>query len=320
MVVRPYNEADSVIWDEFCADAYMSTFLHTRRFLSYHGQRFRDLSLVLEGDGRLLALLPAAYDPDDATHVISHPGVTYGGILHQGALRGARMLQAFELVCSRFASMGCRRFTYKAIPNCYHRTAAQEDLYALFRLNATRSRCDLSSVINLRNRLAPSPRRRRSARKAAEAGVEVAMGRQFAAALWPVVQDNLGRKHGKSPVHSDAEIQMLADRFPENIQFVVGLLNGRVEAGVVLFISPGVHHAQYIAASQRGYDACALDAIFEHCISKAMATNAEWFDFGVSTASGGSVLNDGLNQFKIEFGGGGMVHEFYEMALAAPSE
>lgn len=315
MLVQPYSETDADKWDKFCTHAFMATFLHTRRFLSYHGNRFRDLSLILEENGRWLGLLPAALDPGDATHVISHPGITFGGMLHQGALRGARMIEAFEVVSRYFSSLGCHRFTYKAVPHIYQRAPAQDDLYALFRLGAIRSRCDISCAIDLTNRLPSSERRRRGARKAAKAGIEIAVGRKFAETLWVVLQDNLARRHRTTPVHSVAEILQLADRFPENIRFVVGILGGCLEAGVVMFSASGACHAQYTAASATGYEVCALDAILDHCIENSIAQGARWFDFGISSEQGGNVLNDGLYQFKTEFGGGGVVHEFYELDI-----
>jgi lipid II:glycine glycyltransferase (peptidoglycan interpeptide bridge formation enzyme) len=88
-----------------------------------------------------------------------------------------------------------------------------------------------------------------------------------------------------------------------------------VEAGIVLFRTAGVSHAQYTAASELAYEASALDAVFDASITEAAAQGARWFDFGVSTEQGGRMLNEGLHQFKSEFGGGGIVYEFYELAL-----
>jgi hypothetical protein len=42
---------------------------------------------------------------------------------------------------------------------------------------------------------------------------------------------------------------------------------------------------------------------------------ARYFDFGVSNEQGGQILNEGLYRFKMSFGAGGVVHEFYEVAL-----
>jgi hypothetical protein len=135
--------------------------------------------------------------------------------------------------------------------------------------------------------------------------------------MWQVLEDNLGRKHGVRPVHSAAEIRYLHSLFPENIKFVVGLLGNEVVAGVVLFVTATVVHAQYIAASAAGYDASALDALLENCIKEARALGVRYFDFGISNEAGGRYLNSGLYQFKVEFGGGGVAHEFYELTNVA---
>jgi len=316
MLVRAYTEADAERWDAFCAEAYMATFLHTRRFLSYHGTRFRDLSVVLEHKGDWWGILPAAQHTEDPGCVVSHPGITYGGLLHQGKLRGQRMLDAFDMLGAYYKTDGMERFLYKPVPYIYHRAPAQDDLYALFRSQAVRTRCDISCTIDLDGRLPASQRRKRALKKADKAGARVAIADTGQIELlWQVLEENLQRKHGAAPVHSLSEITGLAERFPGNIEFVVGLLNNQVEAGVVLFQTPLTCHAQYIAASQCANEAALLDKVFEYSISAAKDSGARYFDFGISNEDQGRVLNQGLFSFKSEFGGGGVVHEFYEIDL-----
>jgi|SRR5882672_3035350 len=316
MHARPYIETDATQWDQFCAASFCATFLHTRRFLSYHLDRFADLSLIVEDEGRWVGILPAAKHPQDDACVVSHPGITYGGLLHDGSLRGERMLTAIETTVQYYASRGSRRLVYKPVPHIYHRVPAQDDLYALFRLNAVRSRCDLSCAVDLAHRLAASERRKRSRRKAERAGTSVSEGSHHAIAFWSVLKENLAREHRAAPAHTLDEIALLMERFPENIRIVAAELDGKLEAGVVLFVTEMTHHAQYIASSERGYKACALDAVFEHCIAAGQSAGARWFDFGTSNESGGRVLNEGLYRFKSEFGSGGIVHEFYELAIS----
>ncbi len=313
--VRPYSANEADAWDEFCKDALQATLLHTRRFLSYHGDRFADRSLIIEEDGKWAGLFPAALSPADNACVVTHPGATYGGVLHQGGLRGERMVNALAEIGRYYRAQGCSRLMYKAVPTFYHRAPAQDDLYALFRLGAQRTRCDLSSAIDLQHRLSVSERRRRSLKKAIKAGVEIVEGIQYFPALWDVLAENLASKHGVKPVHTLAEIMLLAERFPHHIRCVCAHLNEQVVAGVVLFITPTAHHAQYIASSDTGYEISALDMVFEHAIEAATREDRRWFDFGISNENQGKVLNDGLYRFKSEFGGGGTVHEFYELDL-----
>ncbi|MEQ4616817.1 MAG: GNAT family N-acetyltransferase [Corticimicrobacter sp.] len=289
--------------------------LHTRQFLEYHKSRFQDRSLLIFEDERLVGLLPAAESLQDATIVSSHPGATYGGIIHDGRLCGAKMIEAVEVIGHFYRECGYRNLDYKAIPDIYSIRPAQDDLYALFRFGASLFRKDLSSAIRLDRRGAVSSRRKRSLKKALE---KVIVSEEICHldAVWHVLQDNLQRKHGTQPVHSLPEIAELFARFPEQVRLFCALIDDQVEAGVVLFNSRQVWHAQYIASSQAGYSISALDALFENIIACAGASGAEYFDFGISTEQSGRFLNDGLYRFKTEFGSGGVVHEFYRLSLS----
>jgi hypothetical protein len=313
--VRPYGPLDERTWDDFCKQALQGTFLHTRRFLSYHGDRFADCSLIIEDEDKCVGLFPAAFSFSDSSYVISHPGITYGGVLHKGELRGERMIAAFNEICDHFRDKGIEKINYKVVPNFYHKTPAQDDIYALYRLKATRTRCDISCTIDIQNRLSVSERRRRSLKKAIKFGVDIVEGSQYLPSMWKVLDENLASKHDTKPVHNLAEIEILWNRFPDQIRCICAQLDGEVIAGVLLFITPTTYHAQYIASSDSGYHVCALDQVFEYAIKAARENNSRWFDFGISNENQGKVLNDNLYRFKCEFGGGGSVHEFYELKL-----
>lgn len=315
MRARFFNVDESSSWDSFCRDAHGTTFLHSRAFLSYHGSRFVDRSVVIERHGKWLGVIPAAEHPAIPSTVVSHPGASYGGIVHQGQLRGAQMLHALDAASALWASAGYERLQYKAVPHIYHAAPGQEDLYALFRAGAVRYRVDLSSCIDLRHRLPVGERRIRGTRKARQAGVHIGRGSEHLAPLWRVLVDNLMRKHGVAPVHTLEEINSLVDRFPEHIEVTVALVAGVVEAGIVLFLGQTVAHAQYIASSDVGYSVSALDLVFDEAIQHSAESGKRYFDFGISTENQGLDLNVGLAQFKNEFGAGGVVHEFYELNL-----
>lgn len=253
MQARFFDPDQAGTWDEFCRAAHNATFLHSRAFLSYHGDRFLDRSAVIERHGEWLGVIPAAAHPAHPSIVVSHPGATYGGIVHQGRLRGAQMLHALDAARALWASAGYEALQYKAVPHIYQAAPGQEDLYALFRAGAVRYRVDLSSCIDLRQRLPVSERRKRGNRKARQAGVQLAQGGAYLTALWPVLADNLMRNHGVAPVHTLAEIRLLVERFPEHIHVMTALLDGAVVAGIVLFLGKTVTHAQYIASSEVGY-------------------------------------------------------------------
>ena len=312
---RWFTPADSALWDAFCAASYGATFLHTRRFLSYHGSRFDDCSLIAECDGQWLGVLPAAIDPSDGDRAVSHPGISYGGLVHHGRLRGEAMVQALQAACEALRQRGCRTLVYKPVPTMYQRSPAQDDLYALFRLGALCVRSDLSSCIALDHALPRSERRERGLKKARRAGLSLEGGPQHLTDLWPVLTDNLQRAHGVTPVHTVEEITLLAERFPRQIECRVARAEKRLVAGLVLFMTPCCVHAQYIASNAEGQSMGALDLLFDSAIQEARASGASFFDFGHSNEQRGRVLNEGLHRFKSEFGAGGVVLEHHEIAL-----
>ncbi len=316
VAVRRYREEDAELWDTLTAESWNGTFLHQRRFLAYHGERFQDLSLVVEDDrGRIVGVFPAALDPGRTDTVVSHPGLSYGGLVHNGALRGAAMLEVLQGISGMYRELDLRYLRYKAVPNIYHVVPSADDLYALFRLGAVRYRCDLSAAVDLDSRGNPSKLRLRNLGKAQGAGVRVAIGPRYLEPFWAVMEENLRTKHDTRPVHTLEEITFLQSRFPEQIRCIVGTVGQRVVAGVVLFDSPRVAHVQYSASTAAGNSVGASTMVMDYATGQSADLGARYFDFGISNEQEGRILNEGLYRFKTSFGAGGIVHEFYEVEL-----
>jgi len=312
--IFPYENQHAESWDAFCAGAANSSILQMRSFLGYHGERFKDASVLVMESGKLAGVIPAAQSLSDPSLVVSHPGITYGGLVHQGRLSGTRMIEALVAIVGHYARVGYQRLQYKPLPFIYATVPAQDDLYALFRLGAQRVRCDLSCAIDLAVQRPLNERRKRGLKKA-RAAVTLSSEPKHLADLWQVIAQNLARKHKARPVHSLGELALLRERFPENIRIRTASIDGKIEAGVVFFNSVNVWHAQYIAASESANAVSALDAVFDAAIVEARESGARYFDFGTSNQDAGKILNDGLYRFKTEFGGGGVAHEFYEIKL-----
>ena len=224
------------------------------------------------------------------------------------------MIEAFEVIGEHFMRAGYSRLQYKPLPYIYSCVPAQDDLYALFRLGAKRVRCDLSCSIDLAERRPLSERRRRGLKKS-KGIVTLSSIPSLLSELWHVIAQNLYRKHDARPVHSLQELTLLQQRFPSHILVRSALLDGVVEAGIILFKTDRVWHAQYIGASEVAYGISALDAVFNAAILEAQQSGARYFDFGTSNEDSGMVLNDGLYRFKSELGGGGVGYDTYQLTL-----
>jgi hypothetical protein len=313
--VRLFNQEDAVAWDIFCEESLQGTMLHSRKFLSYHEDRFFDQSLIISSKEKIVGVLPAAINPQNPLQVVSHPGSTYGGILHHGGLRGEAMIEALSLIRTYYSKLDYQSLVYKVTPSFYHRSPAQDDLYALFRLGASKIRCDLSSTIDLKNRLSLIKGRRWGIKKAQKSGVKIVQGQQYLPYLWKILSDNLSEKHEASPIHSLKEIQVLIQRFPEEILCICAEHNGVVVAGTILFVTSQALHTQYIASNEVGREVSALDAVIEYSIAQGTRAGKRWFDFGINNENNGLVLNDRLYAYKNGFGGGGYTQEFYKLVF-----
>src|SRR5690349_11144509 len=89
LLVRRFEDVDADAWDRFVDESANGTFMHTRRFLSYHPpQRFHDHSLLfLDESQKLRAVFTAAEVLDKGRRILkSHPGATYGGLVVDGSL------------------------------------------------------------------------------------------------------------------------------------------------------------------------------------------------------------------------------------------
>lgn len=316
LTVGGFDDSQADDWDDLVRRSCNGTFLHTRRFLSYHRDRFADRSLVLlNRRGRIAGVLPAAVSPADPETVVSHPGLTYGGLIHDGSVRGASMIAALQDAAGYYRRLGYRRLRYKAVPAIYHAEPADDDLYALFRLRARRNRSDLSATIDLSRRGRVSPRRIRSRKAAAAVAVSTSDTWDDVVDFWPILEANLAERHATSPVHSVAEIQLLHSLFPEAITLITARADGVLAGGTVLFAAGPVLHMQYTATTSEGRAACATDVVMERGIQMAHDGGYRYFDFGVSTNDAGWTLDENLYQFKVSFGAGGVTYDHYEVDL-----
>lgn len=310
LTVMPYEATHAEAWNEFVANSRNGTFLHDRRFMEYHADRFADGSLIVRRAGKLLALLPANRVGDQ---VISHGGLTYGGVIVGNDMRTALMLETFSGIAEHLRATGATQLVYKPAPHFYHRAPAEEDIYAISRMGGRVVQTDASAAIPLRRRPKESQSRRQAAKRATKYGIIVAETQDWPA-FWKVLGDVLAERHETTPTHSLSEIEQLVRDFPNHIRLFGALQDGRMLGGVVVFDCGHCVHVQYIAGRPEGREAGALDAIILHLIQTVFA-DRDWLDFGISTTQGGQVLNTGLAQQKEMFGARCVVYQRYALDL-----
>lgn len=310
--VERYSGEKSAEWNEFVKNSKNGTFLFDRNYMDYHADRFTDCSLMFRDAGnKLIAVMPANLK-DNA--LVSHGGLTFGGVVSNQRMRTPLMLEIFESLIEFAKNAGASRIVYKAVPHIYHAQAAEEDLYALFRHNAQLIKREASTTINLQERLPVSKGRKWTINQSRKNKIEVRESLGFETFM-RLEAEVLAAKYKVAPVHTAAEMCLLAERFPNNIKLFGAFLNGEMLAGTIIYASRTVAHAQYMAASAEGKQLCALDAILHELIT-AYYAEKRYFDFGISTEKQGRYLNVGLVEYKESWGGRATVYDTYEIVLA----
>lgn len=219
---------------------------------------------------------------------------------------------------------GFAAIDYKPLPDIYTAIPSEEDRYALFRLGARLTECNISCAVNLRSNPGFNTQQRRNLKRGAASGASI---RECADAeeFHNLLSDCLRERHGAMPVHSLDELRLLQGRFPENIRIFMAEAPGSdsfdadgkadaAAAGVCVFDTGRVAHAQYICSTEPGRREGVLTYLFEHLMRETFS-DREYFDFGTSNERHGQLLNEGLYRQKSGLGGSGVAYERYRIDL-----
>ncbi len=310
--IRRYRPEDADLWDRLVAMSRQGTMLHMRGYMDYHSDRFCDCSLIAFKKGKPTALLAANLRQDGT--LSSHGGLTYGGWLTPiSHFDGSDMLELFDVWTDWCRENGINHIIYKAVPHIYHRIPAEEDLYALFRFGASIETVNLSSVVDLCNNPGFNTLQKRHLKKASMLNPwikETSKAYEF----MPILEECLRSRHEVSPIHSEAELQTLKDRFPEGIRlFLAGTANDP-EAAVCIYNTNSVAHCQYIATSASGRENGVLTYLMHQLIYEVFSGN-RYFDFGTSNEDAGRILNAGLLHQKTGLGGRGVAYQIFKLKI-----
>ncbi|MBD3582669.1 GNAT family N-acetyltransferase [Flavobacterium selenitireducens] len=308
--VKRYQANDSRKWNDFNASSKNGTFLFDRGFMEYHSDRFDDFSLMAYEGGKLVALCPLHRKSDLAQ---SHWGLTYGGLVYASTINLKRVLLVFRAMLEFLSESGVETLQIKTIPAIYHKFPSDELLYALFVSGAKLTRRDSLSAIDLRKPFVTTKTRRQSIRRSQVNQLEIVEEANFAPFWNDILIPNLEARHGVQPVHSLEEIQMLHERFPENIRQFNVYHYGKLVAGTTVFETDTVAHPQYISANSEKNELNSLDRLYHFLIADAFKEKA-FFDFGISNEEQGRKLNEGLVFWKESFGAHTVTQDFYEVA------
>src|SRR5579875_84258 len=206
----PRRDAGDDVWDAAVRSVRQRHFFFETAYIDYHADRFDDASLVVLEKGRAVAALPATRHGDE---VRSHGGLTFGGLLVDLAVGAGKVVDALDASLGRWREESVARVVVKPVPHIYHVAPAEEELFAWHARGATLQARHLSQAVLRGAEIPWADGRRHAVRRGAEAGLTLTRGDGIEEFM-ELERELLLRRHGVEPVHTGAEMRLLADRFP----------------------------------------------------------------------------------------------------------
>lgn len=298
------------IWEDTLNRSINGTFIHSRQFITYHGDRFTDFSLLVYQGEKPVSLLPAEVED---RKIFSHRGLTYAGWVLLPGLTGQEVEAVVQTTLSYFRDQGYISLFLKSIPEFYSK-ASQLPLEASYKRHGG------SLVKSLKHYTVKFPAKIRNKgkvwgkKKALREGVKVAISEDLKGFWEKILVPNLSARHQAQPVHDLEEIRLLKKRFPNNIALFQAEFRGEPVAGAVLFVTPMTAHTQYIASTPLGRKLNALDLLISWLIEERFKDKG-YFSMGTSDEPDTGLPNPGLVKWKESFGARVYGQSFYEFDL-----
>lgn len=312
--VVPYSGERRNDWDDFVQNQSRNhTIFHEQRFLSYHGDRFRDCSALVcdQKNGSILAVCPAALAEDNGrVGVVSHPGSTYGGIIYRDELKTRTLKEVVDLIIKHYSATYGAKFIKLILPEDFPTGNSCGDLTFLFwHRGFELASKEASTVIDLKT-IDACPNFRKTtkqyvkSKKDERLGISHHLGETEAEIqmAYSLIKNNLNAKYHKDPTHSLTELFLLKRLYEKEIKVFYSIFERKIVGTVIIFeLNKEVAHTFYISQDYNYARVNPLIGLFMLIFSNYAAKGFKFFNFGIS--SRGKWIKWGILDFKEQFGG-----------------
>lgn len=309
ITIKTYNDSYKSEWDNFVDISKNSTFLFKRDFMDYHSEKFKDYSLLIYKNSKLIAVFPLNLK---GGKVYSHQGLTYGGIIVKYDIKFIQYLELFTEILKYLYSSSIDKLFIKQIPVIYNSNFNGELDYLSYISGGVIYRRDIISVIDTQNYFKISKDRIQGYKRGLKNNLEIREVDNFDDFWNSLLIPTLSKKYSVKPVHNLDEIKQLKGSFKESIKQFNVYHKDKIVAGTTIFQTKNVVHVQYIGSTTEKNFLGSLDFLFYKLI-KEIYVDHRYFDFGNSHENEGMKINQGLNYWKEGFGARSVTQDFYEI-------
>lgn len=300
MQIVQYTEAYQDAWDAFVNASKNGTFLHSRAFLAYHGNRWKDASVLIMEEDVVKAVFPAC---EVEGSIVSHQGSSTGGLVVGEKNKLEESMHYFELLTTHYAAF--KEIRFKKHEYIFDRFPSQEVEFAALHKGFSMNHVELSTCIKLDDYEISINRQDKI--KRASKKLQITTDDRRYEAYHQMLTANLASKHEVTPTHSLEEMHYLKEKFPDHFHLVSAYHENQLVAGIwTIRVTKDVVHIFYVAQDYHFKHLYATSLLVNQIIEQAKKEGCTYLNFGVSTENLGEVVNVGLYNFKESFGGHGI--------------
>lgn len=295
-------------------------FINSMEYLAYHGDRFREDSVVVfdvpswNVKGVLLAT------QKDGEIIVSHSGTTFAGPIVN--MKDSYHTQR-DVICMmlEYYEAKYKEIHLKTIPHIYLEQPTEIVEYILQQRKYVCEMTGLSNVVSLGkvNREEDLLKiytvgRRNQVKKVMKSEKFVfEQKKEISRKIWDHMNGILKEKFSSKTTHSYEEIVELQSRFPERIvPYEVRTNRGEYAAFALVYKFKNVMHTQYLDVNYSFTGENPNRLLIHKLILEAKKEGFSVFSFGASTEDGGKYLNEGLYSYKNGYGGGSVLLPVYK--------
>lgn len=308
-------------WDEFILSPTTNgEFINTRKYLSYHPEgKFvdRSVGIIDEQSGNILCVFPAVQESGGS--IVSHMGTSFAGpIFDLFKSSVVDLLSYMELIEMYYRSLGFQSLDIRISPLIFLKLHREDILWAFWKRGYYLQGISLGNVVDLSAfndeedlfHIYRSKRRNHVRKSLRDGRFSLQKAEMMPENLWNNLENNLSRKFGTSPTHTFKEIQDLIRRFPDRIKVLYSeeVNDGLYGAMAVIYKFKQVFHTQYLDMNYELSSIYPNLYLIHKLLLLAKFEGFKWFSFGPSTERWGEKINEGLFNYKNQYGGGTCIY------------
>lgn len=292
-------------------------FINSLKYLSYHGNRFKEDSIVVrdKGSKTIKGVLLATVNKKDFSTLISHQGTTFAGPIIGLRDSYQTVAQVVKLMLAYYEKK-YSHIRLRTTPAFYARQETGMLDYILMQNGYSYGMTALSNIIRiekidseeslLKNYTA---KRRNEVRKVLKSDEFIfKKADRIDSDIWEMMNSNLRERYSSETTHSYEEINGLQIKTPSRIlPYEVRHASGEYAAFALVYKFKNVFHTQYLDMNYKYSVNYPNMLLIHHLILEARKEMFPVFSFGACTEKMGKYLNEGLLAYKSGYGGGNII-------------